>query len=176
MNFTHFKLTAFFLIFGMFFCGNMGYAVTLDNIQNGSTGNTYSDRIDAPIVKPAFLPKFDTSESPSYSAAQSVIYKVINIILFLAGTVAVIVIIIGGFMYTVNAGVENIQKKAKNTIINAIFGLLVIFLSYAIVENTVKYLYQKQEQQKYQEVQKLEQKDVVEQPATPAPAATTTPQ
>ena len=65
--------------------------------------------------------------------AQSMIRNVINIILFVLGMIAVIVIIIGGIRYTTSNGNASQTKEAKDTILYAIVGLLVAILSYTIV-------------------------------------------
>ncbi len=62
-----------------------------------------------------------------------VIKNVVNTMLFILGAVAVIVIIIGGFMYVTSAGDAGGVTKAKNTILYAIIGLVVALLAFAIV-------------------------------------------
>ena len=61
------------------------------------------------------------------------IVAVINALLALAGIVAIIFIVIGGVRYLASQGDEDAVAAAKNTIIYAIIGLLVIFLSAVIV-------------------------------------------
>ena len=139
-------------------------AETLNDLTKIKGQTDYGNTIDGGIIKPKYLPEFDTSEKESYKAAQSVIYKAINLILFVAGTVAVLILIGAGTVYVVNAGVEDMQNKAKDMIIYAIAGLLAIFLSYTIIENTVEYLYDENKTEQYQELDKLEQKDVVTKP------------
>lgn len=58
---------------------------------------------------------------------------VIQFLLDFAGVVAVIVLVVGGFWYITSAGNEEQAEKGKSAIINAIIGLLVVILSYAIV-------------------------------------------
>ncbi len=60
---------------------------------------------------------------------------IINFFLGLVGTIAILMLIYGGFLYLTSGGGEN-TKKAKNTIMYAIIGIVVILLSYAIV-NTI---------------------------------------
>ena len=61
------------------------------------------------------------------------IKKVVNILLFLIGAVAVIMIIIGGIRYTISNGEGAQVTGAKNTILYAVIGLVVALLAYAIV-------------------------------------------
>lgn len=60
--------------------------------------------------------------------------KVIDMFLILAGTVAVLFIIIGGFQYVASAGNPDSVFKAKNTVLYAVIGLIVVILSYAVVK------------------------------------------
>ncbi len=61
------------------------------------------------------------------------IIKVINILLGVAALVAVLFLVIGGFRYIVSAGNEKQAGAARNTIVNALIGLVVIILAYVIV-------------------------------------------
>jgi hypothetical protein len=56
-----------------------------------------------------------------------------NILLFLAGTIAVIMIILGGIRYATSQGDQTAISGAKNTVLYAIIGLVVTIISYAIV-------------------------------------------
>ncbi|MBI4836168.1 MAG: TrbC/VirB2 family protein [Candidatus Abawacabacteria bacterium] len=59
--------------------------------------------------------------------------NIINFILGLVGTIAVLMLIWGGFNYLTSAGNSENTKKAKQTIIYAIIGIIIIALSYQIV-------------------------------------------
>lgn len=63
----------------------------------------------------------------------SIFRTVANILLFLVGAIAVIMLIIGGFRYVVSNGDANAISGAKNTIMYAIIGIIVAFLAYAAV-------------------------------------------
>ena len=58
---------------------------------------------------------------------------VVNIILFVLGAAAVIMIVIGGFRYVVSQGDSSAIKGAKDTILYSVIGLIVAILAYAIV-------------------------------------------
>jgi hypothetical protein len=62
-----------------------------------------------------------------------IITKIINFMLFIAGALAVIMIIFGGLRYVTSAGNSSSVTAAKNTILYAIVGLLVAFLAYAAI-------------------------------------------
>ncbi|HYV33376.1 MAG TPA: pilin [Candidatus Limnocylindria bacterium] len=58
---------------------------------------------------------------------------ILKLLLGLAGVVAVLILIVGGFWYITSSGNEEQAEKGKKAIINAVLGLIVIILSYAIV-------------------------------------------
>ena len=62
---------------------------------------------------------------------------VLNWILGVAGLVAVIFLIWGGFRYLTAGGNEDSTKAARTTIINALIGLVIIILAYVIVSVVV---------------------------------------
>lgn len=59
--------------------------------------------------------------------------NVISLLLFIAGAIAALVIVIGGIRYITSDGDPGATNKAKNTIIYALVGLVVAIMSYAIV-------------------------------------------
>ena len=61
------------------------------------------------------------------------IKTIVNMILFILGAIAVIMIIIGGIRYTTSNGDASNIKSAKDTILYAVIGLIVAILAYAIV-------------------------------------------
>ena len=69
---------------------------------------------------------------------RNLIKIVINTLLYIVGILSVIMVIIGGFMYTLSSGDSANVTKAKNTIVYALVGLVVSFLAYAIVNWVLK--------------------------------------
>lgn len=63
----------------------------------------------------------------------SLITKITNILMTTVGIVAVIMIIIGGLMYIFSGGNPESTKRAKDTVLYAVIGIIVAILSYAIV-------------------------------------------
>lgn len=61
------------------------------------------------------------------------IKTIVNVLLFILGAIAVIMIIIGGIRYTTSNGDAGNIKSAKDTILYAVVGLVVAILAYAIV-------------------------------------------
>lgn len=74
-------------------------------------------------------------------AGQGGIFQtIVNILLFLVGAVAVIMLIIGGLRYVTSNGDQNAVTGAKNTILYAIIGIVVAFLAYAAVNFVITQL------------------------------------
>ena len=65
------------------------------------------------------------------------IKDIVNILLFILGAIAVIMIIIGGIRYTTSNGDAGSIKGAKDTILYSVIGLVVAILAYAIVNFVV---------------------------------------
>jgi ABC-type Fe3+ transport system permease subunit len=61
------------------------------------------------------------------------IQAVINILLFLVGLIAVLMIVIAGFRFVTSNGDANTVSSAKNTIIYAVIGIVIAVMAYAIV-------------------------------------------
>lgn len=61
------------------------------------------------------------------------ITRIINYGLGFAGLVAVIFLIYGGVQYIIAGGDQDTMDKAKNTIIYAIIGLVIILLAFVVV-------------------------------------------
>ncbi|TSC65711.1 MAG: conserved membrane protein of unknown function [Candidatus Doudnabacteria bacterium Gr01-1014_77] len=70
----------------------------------------------------------------SNTGINDIIIKVLNILLGVAFLVAVLFLVIGGFRYITSAGNEEVAGKGRATIINALIGVVVIILSYVIVQ------------------------------------------
>ncbi len=56
-----------------------------------------------------------------------------NVLLFIIGAIAVIMIIVGGIRYVTSNGDSSQTKAAKDTIMYAVIGVIVAILAYAIV-------------------------------------------
>ena len=67
----------------------------------------------------------------------SIFKTVVNILLYIIGAVAVIMIIFGAFRYVTSGGNSSSVTAAKNTIIYAVVGLIIAILAYAIVNFVV---------------------------------------
>jgi hypothetical protein len=69
-----------------------------------------------------------------------IIHTIVNLLSALVGVVAVIMIIVGGFRYITSGGNDTSVTSAKNTILYAIIGLVVVALAQIIVRFTLSKL------------------------------------
>lgn len=63
---------------------------------------------------------------------EQVLQNGLNIVYFLLGIVAIVVIIIGGITYATSAGNSSSVTKAKNMILYAVVGIVIVITAYAI--------------------------------------------
>jgi hypothetical protein len=75
----------------------------------------------------------DSSVPTNLFGAGGIFTTIVNILLFIIGAIAVIMLIYGGIRYTTSGGASANVTAAKNTIMYAIIGLVIAFLAYAIV-------------------------------------------
>ena len=72
--------------------------------------------------------------SPSdLTGPNGVLTKAIAILLYIAGTIAVIMIVVGAIRYITSDGDASKASQAKNTIIYSVVGLIVAVMSFGIV-------------------------------------------
>lgn len=65
--------------------------------------------------------------------SDSFIKTIVNTLLFVAGSLSVIMIIVGGIFYVISNGDPNKMTRAKNTVIYSAAGLVISLVAYAIV-------------------------------------------
>ncbi len=101
-------------------------------IQGGSSGNSVQttgndlSAIDVQTIKPRGVK--DDLDLPSF------IDQMVNLLLYIVGTLAVIMIIFGGFKYVTSGGESSKVGEAKNTILYSVVGLIVALLAFAIIK------------------------------------------
>jgi hypothetical protein len=79
-----------------------------------------------------------TSKNPAGNpdailGSNGILTKVINLIAYIAGAAAIILIIIGSFRFVVSNGDSNAVSGARDTIINAVIGLIIIITARVII-------------------------------------------
>jgi cytochrome bd-type quinol oxidase subunit 2 len=94
--------------------------------------------IAAPMVAASaagqVLTGVDSANTGATGSLKSNIKRITNVLLFILGAIAVIVIVIGGFMYATSAGDAQKAKTAKDMILYAAIGIVVAMLAFAIVQ------------------------------------------
>ncbi|MCL2280469.1 pilin [Candidatus Saccharibacteria bacterium] len=68
-----------------------------------------------------------------FSGGDALIPRLINLMLFIVGILAIVFLIFGGIRYVISGGDKSKVDAAKNTILYAIVGLVVAILGYAVV-------------------------------------------
>ena len=85
------------------------------------------------LKKPTFSSQFKNIEDPGTAGLVNSVITIINALLVLAAIAAIVFIIIGGVRYVTAQGDEDAVALAKNTVIYAIIGIIVILLAAVIV-------------------------------------------
>ena len=98
------------------------------------------------VVSPVSLPVYADSREEAQNGAKlansgggsnqnlpDIITTIINVMLFIAAALAVIMIIYGGIRYITAHGDEKQVKVAKDTIVYSVTGLIIAILAYALV-------------------------------------------
>ena len=90
-------------------------AYAISGIQNGANSARGSDQ---PL---------------SLFGADGTFSTITNVLLYIIGAIAVIMIVIGGLRYVISGGDSKNITAAKNTILYAVIGIIVAILAYAAI-------------------------------------------
>lgn len=74
-----------------------------------------------------------TGTNPNLFGPGSLFTIIVNVALFIIGTICVLMLIFGGIKYTTSAGDEKAVTSAKNTIMYAVIGIVIAILAFALV-------------------------------------------
>lgn len=80
------------------------------------------------------------SNSDPLTGNDGILIHITNIVAFVAGAAAVIIIVVSGIRYITAGGDSNAVGAAKNTLIGAIIGLVVIVLAKVLITFVVNQL------------------------------------
>ncbi|MCF7905828.1 pilin [Candidatus Gracilibacteria bacterium] len=97
------------------------------------SGSTASAALIGPADNP---PNIEDSTVWSGSARQA-IREIVNYFLFFLGLIATIMVIYGGFLYITSGGDDSGAEKGKKILIYAAIGIVVILISYALVNTLI---------------------------------------
>ncbi len=88
------------------------------------------------FISPTDNPQAISTATGGQGSFRSLALTIVNFFLTFLGLIAVVMIIYGGFLYVTAAGNQEKIESAKKIIMYAVIGIVVILLSFAIV-NTV---------------------------------------
>lgn len=71
---------------------------------------------------------------PTVSADQNTIADLLGTVYLWAGIIAVIVLVVAGFLYVTANGNEQTIKRAKEAILGSVVGLIVIMVAFVITQ------------------------------------------
>jgi TRAP-type C4-dicarboxylate transport system permease small subunit len=83
-----------------------------------------------------FFAKIDADEIPKVPM-DDLVKNVLNIVYFVVGIVAVIIVIVAGFKYITSNGEPEKAQKALHTIIDCSIGIAVVIFAFAITNFVV---------------------------------------
>lgn len=92
--------------------------------------------VAAPIAFAQGAPDSGFNLPGKTKTVRQVVIQIVNYLLTFVGLIAVAMLIYGGFKYLTSAGNEETTKKAKAVILYALIGIVIIALSFVIV-NTI---------------------------------------
>lgn len=95
---------------------------------------------------PESVQKASGCDGGSSTELPNVIINILNGIIAVSGLVAVVFVIVGGIQYMTSAGDPGKTKKAKDTILYAVIGLVICVLAFAIVNFVVNNIINNQSQ------------------------------
>lgn len=115
----------------------LGVAMLLTPIA--ATVPTFAQNVDKNLCNGANLDLTDggtctKTTQTGTDSLNNLVHTIINIFSLVVGIVSVIMIIVGGFRYVTSGGASDSVSGAKNTIIYAIIGLVVVALAQFIVQ------------------------------------------
>lgn len=84
------------------------------------------------------LAQLNLDPLPKTEPTQATIDIILNLVFGIMGVVTFLIIVIGGFKYITSNGDPGGMAKAKNTVIYALIGLVVILSAYTIVRFVLK--------------------------------------
>lgn len=96
-------------------------------------GPTFAHHVHAAALPDNALSNQNLSATISTQDLTTLITRIINVILIVAGIIAFIYLLFGGFQYLTAGANDDKASAGQKAITNAIIGLVIIFLSYAVV-------------------------------------------
>jgi hypothetical protein len=109
----------------------LGLMVLLAPAVPVAAGDVFQEVCDDPAAQSS--PACQTTGEDPLTGSDGAILRVARAVAVVAGVAAVIIMMIGGYMYATSAGDSSKISNAKNTILYAAVGLVVIALAQALI-------------------------------------------
>ncbi len=122
-------LFSFFGISILLFFGTSGFAANIGEIVESGSGIS---------VLPEDLPAPEIPGSTGEEKIDRAVLMLINVILYICGTAAGIMILVGGIRYVLSLGNDDALQAAKKTILWAMGGLIMVILAWMVILNVVR--------------------------------------
>lgn len=94
------------------------------------------------VFRPDNLPGGETGNISAEGKVVGILDFFITLILYASGSVAVLMLVYGGVRLVTATGNEEQKDQAVKIIRNALIGLLVVILAFALVTNIINVIYQ----------------------------------
>lgn len=117
--------------------GIIAAAPAYADVTNTDINNSLCNGADVTSLKNPTAP-CSNEKADTASNLETKISKAINIFSVIVGIVAVVMVIYGGFRYVTSGGKQESVTNAKNTLLYAVIGLVIVALSQAIVHFVLK--------------------------------------
>lgn len=89
--------------------------------------------VQAQLIDPTTDGNIATDTTVFGGSLRAAIQTIINFFLFFLGTIAVAMVVYGGFMYITSQGDDGQTEKGRKIIQYAAIGIIIILISYALV-------------------------------------------
>jgi phosphotransferase system glucose/maltose/N-acetylglucosamine-specific IIC component len=84
------------------------------------------------------IPAVDVTNLPHAQATQGRLDAIVALIFGILGSVAVLILVLGGIKYITAKGNPGDLAKARDTILYAVIGLIIVIMAYAIVAFVIR--------------------------------------
>lgn len=104
-------------------------------VQPAEAANPLASSCSDPTLKNSDICKDQSDEL--FLGPNSFWTRLINTMIFIIGSVAVLMIVVGGLRYVISGGDASQTKSAKDTILYSVIGVVIALMAYAIVNFVV---------------------------------------
>jgi len=92
----------------------------------------------AQLINPGDVPSNIAAATGGEGSIRALILRIVDFILLFLGLLAVIMIIYGGITYVSSAGNQEKVDQAKKIIMYAIVGIIIVLISFALVNTVIR--------------------------------------